>query len=85
MCVKIPFLLCELQRCLQVVGRNNGEDTLAHWPTSSGMMSIEAASFEILKYLNKIWGTLSSAGLLTNFLVLTLCAIFARLLYPTKP
>lgn len=47
---------------LQVVGRNNGEDTLAHWPTTSGMMTVEDSSFEILKYLDKIWGTLSSSG-----------------------
>lgn len=45
---------------LQVVGRNNGEDTLAHWPISSGIMTVEESFFEILKYLDKVWGTLSS-------------------------
>ncbi|KAJ6837170.1 sacsin [Iris pallida] len=49
---------------LQVVGRNNGEDTLAHWPTTSGMMTVEDASFEVLKYLDKIWGTLSSSDIM---------------------
>ncbi|XP_020275406.1 sacsin [Asparagus officinalis] len=48
---------------LQIVGRNNGEDTLAHWPMTSGMMTVEDASFEILKYLDKIWGTLSSSDI----------------------
>ena len=47
---------------LQVVGRNNGEDSLARWPTTSGMMAVEDACVEILKYLEKVWGTLSSSG-----------------------
>lgn len=46
----------------QVVGRNGGEGTLAHWPTSSGMMTIEEASCEVLKYLNKSWESLSASG-----------------------
>ncbi|CAL9081959.1 unnamed protein product [Musa acuminata var. zebrina] len=49
---------------LQVVGRANGEDTLAHWPTSTGMMTVEDAFLDILKYLDKIWGTLSSSDIL---------------------
>ncbi|XP_071734151.1 uncharacterized protein [Rutidosis leptorrhynchoides] len=46
---------------LQAIGRNFGEDTLAHWPNESGLISVEEASFEIFKYLDKIWGTLSSS------------------------
>ncbi|RVW65135.1 hypothetical protein CK203_035785 [Vitis vinifera] len=42
--------------------RNGGEDTLAHWPTASGMMTIDEASCEVLKYLDKVWGSLSSSG-----------------------
>ncbi|KAK1273593.1 hypothetical protein QJS04_geneDACA019168 [Acorus gramineus] len=45
---------------LQVVGRNNGEDTLAHWPVTVGMMTIEEATCEVLKYLDKAWESLSS-------------------------
>nr|XP_043609454.1 sacsin [Erigeron canadensis] len=45
---------------LQAIGRNFGEDTLAHWPNESGIISVEEASFEIFKYLDKLWGTLSS-------------------------
>ncbi|KAF8769255.1 hypothetical protein HU200_006764 [Digitaria exilis] len=44
---------------LQIVGRGNGEDTLAHWPTSSGIMTVEDAFQQILQYLDKIWGTIS--------------------------
>lgn len=47
---------------LQVVGRNGGESTLAHWPTSSGMMTIEEASCEVLKYLDKSWESVSASG-----------------------
>ncbi|KAG8066703.1 hypothetical protein GUJ93_ZPchr0004g39583 [Zizania palustris] len=46
---------------LQSVGRGNGEDTLAHWPTSSGIMTVEDAFLRILQYLDKIWGTMSSS------------------------
>ncbi|KAG2569738.1 hypothetical protein PVAP13_7NG437900 [Panicum virgatum] len=46
-------------RHLQIVGRGNGEDTLAHWPTSSGIMTVEDAFQQILQYLDKIWGTIS--------------------------
>ncbi|XAR63998.1 hypothetical protein NMG60_11024176 [Bertholletia excelsa] len=48
---------------LQVIGRNNGEDTLAHWPTTLGLMTIEEASFEVLKYLDKVWGSLSASDI----------------------
>jgi hypothetical protein len=46
----------------QIVGRGNGEDTLAHWPTSSGIMTVEDAFHLILQYLDKIWGTISFSG-----------------------
>ncbi|KAK6931871.1 hypothetical protein RJ641_003664 [Dillenia turbinata] len=50
-------------RHLQAVGRNGGEDTLAHWPTTSGLISIDEASCEVLKYLDKVWGSLSSSDI----------------------
>lgn len=60
---KTQFIMSVLYlNLLQVVGRNNGEDTLAHWPTTSGMMTVDDACVEILKYLEKVWGTLSSSG-----------------------
>jgi sacsin len=46
----------------QVIGRNGGDDTLAHWPTTSGLMTIDEACCEVLKYLDKVWGSLSSSG-----------------------
>lgn len=46
----------------QVIGRNCGEDTLSHWPTASSSMTVDKASFEVLKYLEKIWDSLSSSG-----------------------
>ncbi|CAM0901691.1 unnamed protein product [Alopecurus aequalis] len=46
---------------LQTVGRGNGEDTLAHWPSSSGIMTVEDAFLRILQYLDKVWGTISSS------------------------
>ncbi|PRQ41414.1 putative transcription factor C2H2 family [Rosa chinensis] len=49
---------------LQIIGRNGGEDTLAHWPTVSGMMTVDEASCEVLKYLDKIWNSLSSSDIM---------------------
>jgi len=46
----------------QIVGRGNGEDTLAHWPTSAVIMTVEDAFLQVLQYLDKIWGTISSSG-----------------------
>jgi sacsin len=46
----------------QIIGIGNGEDTLAHWPTSSGIMTVEDAFLQILQYLDKIWGAMSSSG-----------------------
>ncbi|KAK8493331.1 hypothetical protein V6N12_000543 [Hibiscus sabdariffa] len=48
---------------LQIIGKNGGEDTLAHWPTASGMMTIDDASLEVLQYLDKTWGSLSSSDI----------------------
>ncbi|GER39484.1 zinc finger family protein [Striga asiatica] len=46
----------------QAIGRNGGEDTLAHWPVASGIQTIDETSLEVLKHLDKIWPTLSSSG-----------------------
>ncbi|KAH7692178.1 sacsin protein [Dioscorea alata] len=62
--LRSPPAFSTVLKHLQVVGRNNGEDTLAHWPTTSGMMTVEDACVEILKYLEKVWGTLSSSDIL---------------------
>ncbi|KAI3443790.1 hypothetical protein Pfo_000455 [Paulownia fortunei] len=48
---------------LQVIGGNGGEDTLAHWPAVSGIKTIDEASLEVLKYLDKVWRSLSSSDI----------------------
>lgn len=48
-------------RHLQVIGRNSGEDTLAHWPATTGIKTIDEASFDVLKYLDRVWSSLSSS------------------------
>ncbi|CAD6261751.1 unnamed protein product [Miscanthus lutarioriparius] len=45
----------------RIVGKGNGEDTLAHWPTSAGIMTVEDAFLQVLQYFDKIWGTISSS------------------------
>ncbi|KAJ0963934.1 hypothetical protein J5N97_029056 [Dioscorea zingiberensis] len=62
--LRSPPAFSTVLKHLQVVGRNNGEDTLAHWPTASGMMTVEGACVEIFKYLEKVWGTLSSSDII---------------------
>ncbi|WOK94827.1 sacsin [Canna indica] len=62
--LRSPPAFSTVLKHLQVVGRDNGEDTLAHWPTSTGIMTVEDAFLEILKYMDKIWGTLSSSDIL---------------------
>jgi sacsin len=52
---------------LQIVGKSSGEETLARWPTIVGMKSVEEAFGDVLKYLNNIWGTLSSSGEIINW------------------
>ncbi|KAK9117869.1 hypothetical protein Scep_015962 [Stephania cephalantha] len=58
--LRSPPVFSTVLNHLQAVGRNGGEDTLVHWPMSSGTMTIEGASCEILKYLDKIWGSLAA-------------------------
>ncbi|KDP43312.1 hypothetical protein JCGZ_24233 [Jatropha curcas] len=48
---------------LQVIGRSGGEDTLAHWPTALGVMTVNEASCTVLRYLDSIWGSLSSSDI----------------------
>lgn len=45
-----------------MIGRNGGENTLAHWPTASGMMTVDEASCSVLRYLDRVSGSLSSSG-----------------------
>ncbi|CBI27138.3 unnamed protein product, partial [Vitis vinifera] len=59
--LRSPPVFSTVIKHLQIIGRNGGEDTLAHWPTASGMMTIDEASCEVLKYLDKVWGSLSSS------------------------
>ncbi|GJN01337.1 hypothetical protein PR202_ga18596 [Eleusine coracana subsp. coracana] len=59
--LRSPPAFSTVLKHLQIVGRGNGEDTLAHWPTSSGIMTVEDAFLRILQYLNKIWGAMSSS------------------------
>ncbi|KAG0476036.1 hypothetical protein HPP92_012877 [Vanilla planifolia] len=61
--LRSPPPFTDVLKHLLVVGRNNGEDVLACWPTSPGMMTVVDATFEIFKYLDKIWGTLSSTDI----------------------
>ncbi|GAB4842779.1 hypothetical protein Ancab_012754 [Ancistrocladus abbreviatus] len=56
-----PFLT--VLKHLQIIGRDGGGDTLAHWPVERSMMTVEDASCEVLKYLDNVWGTLSSSVL----------------------
>lgn len=81
---------------LQVIGKNNGEDTLAHWPSSLGVMTVEEASCEILKYLDKIWGSLSPSDVFelrkVPFLpvangtrLVTVASLFVRLTFNLSP
>ncbi|KAL6844366.1 hypothetical protein ACP4OV_026039 [Aristida adscensionis] len=59
--LRSPPAFSTVLKHLQIVGRGNGEDTLAHWPTSQGIMTVEDAFLQILQYLDKIWGTISSS------------------------
>lgn len=61
--LRSPPAFSTVLRHLQVIGSNNGEDTLAHWPTTSGLMTVEEASFEILKYIDNVWSTLSPSDI----------------------
>ncbi|XP_042978918.1 sacsin isoform X3 [Carya illinoinensis] len=59
--LKSPPAFSTVLKHLQIIGRNGGEDTLTHWPATSGVMSIDEACCEVLKYLDKVWGSLSSS------------------------
>ncbi|CAN8264910.1 unnamed protein product [Cochlearia groenlandica] len=59
-----PPMFSTVLKHLQIIGRNGGEDTLAHWPNDPGVMTVDFASCEILKYLEKVWGTLTSSDIL---------------------
>ncbi|XP_052204846.1 LOW QUALITY PROTEIN: uncharacterized protein LOC127809789 [Diospyros lotus] len=61
--LRSPPVFSTVLKHLQAIGRNNGEDTLAHWPNTSGLMTIEEASLLVLKYLDKVWGSLSSSDI----------------------
>lgn len=52
---------------MQFTGRNGGEDTLAHWPIASGVLTVDDATLQILNFLDKAWSSLSSSG---SFLLL---------------
>ena len=52
---------------LQIVGKSSGEETLARWPMIVGMKSVEEDFGDVLKFLNNIWGSLSSSGEIYNF------------------
>uniref|UniRef100_A0A7N0RD15 RING-type domain-containing protein n=1 Tax=Kalanchoe fedtschenkoi TaxID=63787 RepID=A0A7N0RD15_KALFE len=59
--LRSPPAFSTVLKHLQVIGNNSGEDTLVHWPIASGTLTVDQAACEILKYLDKIWGTLSAA------------------------
>ncbi|CAK7337978.1 unnamed protein product [Dovyalis caffra] len=61
--LRSPPAFCTVLKHLQVIGRNSGEDTLAHWPTAAGMMTVDETSCEVLKYLDKVWSSLSSSDI----------------------
>ncbi|KAK7349013.1 hypothetical protein VNO80_23837 [Phaseolus coccineus] len=93
--LRSPPAFCTVLKHLQVIGRNGGEDTLAHWPIASGM-NIEECTCKILKYLDKIWGSLSSSDVAelrkVAFLpvangtrLVTADALFARLMINLSP
>ncbi|GAA0148778.1 hypothetical protein LIER_08123 [Lithospermum erythrorhizon] len=62
--LKSPPAFSHVLNHLQVIGRNSGEDTLAHWPTATGVKTIDKASYEVFRYLDKIWGSLSSTDIM---------------------
>ncbi|XP_021724690.1 uncharacterized protein LOC110692006 isoform X2 [Chenopodium quinoa] len=58
--LKSPPSFSTVLKHLQIVGKDGGGDALAHWPTTTSMMTVEDAACEILKYLSKVWDSLSS-------------------------
>ncbi|KAL8139892.1 hypothetical protein V2J09_005913 [Rumex salicifolius] len=61
--LKSPPSFSTVLNHLQVVGKDGGGDTLAHWPAATNVMSVEEASCEVLKYLEKVWDSLSSSDI----------------------
>lgn len=61
--LRSPPAFSTVLRHLQVIGRNGGEDTLAHWPIASGMMTIDETCCEVLKYLANVWDSLSASDI----------------------
>ncbi|XP_021846367.2 uncharacterized protein [Spinacia oleracea] len=59
--LRSPPIFSTVLTHLQIVGKDGGGDALAHWPTSASMMTAEDAACEILKYLAKVWDSLSSS------------------------
>ncbi|CAN1168841.1 SACS [Linum perenne] len=59
--LRSPPPFAKVLQHLQVIGRNGGEDTLAHWPTTAGIMTVDEASSQVLKYMDGVWDSLSSA------------------------
>ncbi|CAI8605288.1 unnamed protein product [Vicia faba] len=93
--LRSPPAFSTVLKHLQVIGKNGGEDTLAHWPIVSGL-DIEKCTCEILKYLDKIWGSLSPSDVAelrgVAFLpaangtrLVTADALFARLMINLSP
>ncbi|CAF2017384.1 unnamed protein product [Brassica napus] len=62
--LRSPPIFSTVLKHLQVIGRNGGEDTLAHWPNDPDVMTVDVASCEVLKYLEKVWGSLTSSDIL---------------------
>uniref|UniRef100_A0A0D3DDE0 RING-type domain-containing protein n=1 Tax=Brassica oleracea var. oleracea TaxID=109376 RepID=A0A0D3DDE0_BRAOL len=60
--LRSPPIFSTVLKHLQVIGRNGGEDTLAHWPNDPDVMTVDVASCEVLKYLEKVWGSLTSSA-----------------------
>lgn len=61
--LRSPPLFATVLKHLKVIGQNGGEDTLAHWPTLSGIMTIDKASCEVLEYLDRVWDSLSASDM----------------------
>lgn len=59
--LRSPPSFSTVLRHFQIVGKDGGGDTLAHWPTAANMISVEDAACEVLKYLDKVWASLSSS------------------------
>ncbi|KAK9663814.1 hypothetical protein RND81_14G000300 [Saponaria officinalis] len=61
--LRSPPSFSTVLRHLQTVGKDGGGDSLAHWSTAANMMTVEDAACEVLKYLDKVWASLSSSDI----------------------